>query len=237
MQYHLFFGGGNFASRANNKKKEAFLPHEGFPHNNLTIPPCLVFWWVSIPWARSIQGTAHGTGVIISRSVMKLFRQKDELWGNFTTWIFIDWSRPFLLWWCMVHTGARIELNAVNLVHKRYIMRHNYQQHNPSMNFWNKQFVSHLRWPARCRCPTLGLSAGRSPRSNTTQNPVVLPQRSPGRRFDFSSECSAWMSFGWAAFPTSFWTTEPHTWGIQLWNDRTGLLFHPASHWVRVGTV
>lgn len=82
MQYQLLFVGGNFESREN--QKEAFLPHEGFPHNNLAIPPCLVFWWVSIPWARSIQGTAHGAGVIISRSVMKLFRQKDELWGNFT---------------------------------------------------------------------------------------------------------------------------------------------------------
>lgn len=59
--------------------KGSFLPHEGFPHNNLAIPPCLVFWGVSIPWARSIQGTAYGAGVIISRSVMKLLRQKDEL--------------------------------------------------------------------------------------------------------------------------------------------------------------
>lgn len=42
MQYQLLFCGGNFASREN--QKEAFLPHERFPHNNLAIPPCLVFW-------------------------------------------------------------------------------------------------------------------------------------------------------------------------------------------------
>ena len=42
VQNLLLFGGGNIASREN--QKEAFLPHEGFPHNNLAIPPCLVFW-------------------------------------------------------------------------------------------------------------------------------------------------------------------------------------------------
>lgn len=56
---------------------------EGFPHNNLRIPhlPCFLvcfffffFWWVPILWARSIQGPVHRAEVIISRSVMKLFR-------------------------------------------------------------------------------------------------------------------------------------------------------------------
>lgn len=42
LQYHLLFGRGDVAFRGN--QKEAFLPHEGFPHNSLAIPPCLVFW-------------------------------------------------------------------------------------------------------------------------------------------------------------------------------------------------
>lgn len=109
-------------------------------------------------------------------------------------------------------------------------------QHHPStatlmnyqhVHFWNKQFVSHPIQLAQCRCPSLGLSAGRWPHSNTTQNPPVIPLWSPGTRFDSSAQSSAWMTSGWAAFPTSFWTTGPHTWGIQLWNDRIGLPSHP----------
>lgn len=41
-QYQVLFGGGNIAAKEN--QKESFLPHGGFPHNNLAIPPCLVFW-------------------------------------------------------------------------------------------------------------------------------------------------------------------------------------------------
>lgn len=116
MLKHMSYSVGT-TSRGNQKK--AFLPHEGFPHNNLAIPPCLVFWRVSIPGARSIQGTANRAGVIISRSVMKLLRQKDELKGNFATWIFIDWVWPFLFsLWCM--GLIRKSLNSVALVHRGY---------------------------------------------------------------------------------------------------------------------
>lgn len=192
MQYQLLY-------REN--QKEAFLPHEGFPHNNLTIPLCLVFWWVSIPWARSILGTVHGAKVIISRSVMKLFRQKDELWGNFTTLIFVDWSRPFL---CMVRTGT-----CIGLPHRWMLWLWCSKDTNET---WLPGIsgTSNLSWPAWCRCPTLDLSAGRSPRSSTR---IYLCYRSDhnhqGGAFASSPQRSAWMTFGWVLFRLHFEPLNP----------------------------
>lgn len=188
MEYQLLY-------REN--QKEAFLPHEGFPHNNLTIPPCLVFWWVSIPWARSILGTVHGAKVIISRSVMKLFKQKDELWGNFTTWIFVDWSRPFLLRRCMVRTGY-FTLNAATLV-----LKDTNETWLPGISV-----TSNLSWPACCRCPTLDLSAGRSPRSSTRIYLCYLSDHQ-GVAFASSPQRSAWMTFGWVLFRLHFEPLNP----------------------------
>lgn len=127
MQYQLLY-------REN--QKEAFLPHEGFPHNNLTIPLCLVFWWVSIPWARSILGTVHGAKVIISRSVMKLFRQKDWTLREFHDSDFCRLIPAFSLHGPQRHLyWAASPLNAVTLVLKRY------QRDVITRNFCNKQFV------------------------------------------------------------------------------------------------
>ena len=116
-KHHLLF-----PSQPQKHPKEAALPHGGFPPNNWAFPLCLVFWWVSIPWARSIQGSAHGAGVIISKFVMKLLRQEDELRGYFTPLEFL-WTelRPCGggrgSWWCWCGDNAR-----------DIQMRHNHQE-------------------------------------------------------------------------------------------------------------
>lgn len=117
-KYYITWGIWNRQYRTQENLTKPFLPHDGFPHNNLAIPPCLVFWWVSIPRARSIQGTANGAGVIISRSVMKLLRQKDELWGNFTTWIFYRLSLAIHFYPAACYGSCAQKIQ----------MRHNYQQ-------------------------------------------------------------------------------------------------------------
>lgn len=73
--------------------------------------------------------------------------------------------------------------------------------------------------------------------SGATHNPPVLPLLLPSKSVDANPQASIWMVYGWAAFPTTFWTIQLQTWGIWLWNDKKGLLVHPALHSEKESTV
>lgn len=223
--------------------KRSHFPHEGFLPNNLSIPPALLSTGLQFPGqdrykARRMVPRWLFLGLSWNRSAKKTNSWEISHDLNFHG---LCPDAPFMVIHGPLWGLYRAALTKCCCSRAQKIqMRHNYCSGEDHVTYCIRGTgipVSHPARAARCRCPSLGLCAGHSPRSKTTQNPPAPPRWSSGRRFDSSPRRSAWVTFVWAASLALFWTTEPRTWGIRLWNDSGGLQFHPSWHWGTEGTV